>query len=307
MASAVHRLILELICRGHKPNTKKQLLSRRCEQHSNSHVAHQLTHGCRRLRTRNQAHAGPRQNNHRKRRPPAPPAGPAALLPFRGRCVSTKLGADDLRVCPFANATQTSLAGQEFVLGVFAAWRGRSLVYSDGDVCGAAPRNATVSIRCGAESYGLRDAREPATCTYEATLDVPIDCDVLGFDRVPNDIVQLRADLVKAEAAALAAVNRAGDLAERLERASCAAAAMASSTTLTTPPARAGRATTTTTPTSRPTTPRTCTTTRTRRGSCDFVSDCMSWSNTRGDGVWGRDRRAVPLRQALATVLQHTV
>ena len=160
-----------------------------------------------------------------KRRPPAPPAGPAALLPFRGRCVSTKLGADELRVCPFANATQTSLAGQEFVLGVFAAWRGRSLVYADGDVCGAAPRNATVSIRCGAESYGLRDAREPATCTYEATLDVPIDCDVLGFDRVPNDIVQLRADLVKAEAAALAAVNRAGELSDRLERASCAAAA----------------------------------------------------------------------------------
>ena len=31
--------------------------------------------------------------NHR------PPAGPAALLPFRGRCVSTKLGADDLRRC----------------------------------------------------------------------------------------------------------------------------------------------------------------------------------------------------------------
>ena len=45
------------------------------------------------------------------RRPPAPPAGPAALLPFRDRCVSTQLGADDLRVCPFANATQTSLAG----------------------------------------------------------------------------------------------------------------------------------------------------------------------------------------------------
>ena len=160
------------------------------------------------------------------RRPPAPPAGPAALLPFRGRCVSTKLGADDLWVCPFANATQTSLAGQEFVLGVFSTFRGRSLVYADGDVCGDAPRNATVSIRCGAESYGLRDAREPATCTYEATLDVPVDCDVLGFDRVPNDIVALRADLVKAEAAALAAVNRAGDLAERLERASCAAAAM---------------------------------------------------------------------------------
>jgi len=117
------------------------------------------------------------------------------------------------------------LAGHEFVLGVFSTFRGRSLVFSDGDVCGDAPRNATVSIRCGAESYGLRDAREPATCTYEATLDVPIDCDVLGFDRVPNDIVQLRADLVKAEAAALAAVNRAGDLAERLERASCAAAA----------------------------------------------------------------------------------
>ena len=165
------------------------------------------------------------QNAASERRPPAPPAGPAALLPFRGRCVSTKLGADDLRVCPFANATQTSLAGQEFVLGVFAAWRGRSLVYSDGDVCGAAPRNATVSIRCGAESYGLRDAREPATCTYEATLDVPIDCDVLGFDRVPNDIVALRADLVKAEATALAAVNRAGELSDRLERASCAAAA----------------------------------------------------------------------------------
>ena len=40
-----------------------------------------------------------------------------------------------------------------------------------------------------------------------------------------NDIVALRADLVKAEAAALAAVNRAGDLAQRLERASCAASA----------------------------------------------------------------------------------
>jgi len=165
------------------------------------------------------------QNAASERRPPAPPAGPAALLPFRDRCVSTKLGGDDLRVCPFANATQTSLAGQEFVLGVFTTFRGRSLVYADGDVCGAAPRNATVSIRCGAESYGLRDAREPATCTYEATLDVPIDCDVLGFDRVPNDIVALRADLVKAEAAALAAVNRAGELSDRLERASCAAAA----------------------------------------------------------------------------------
>ena len=82
-----------------------------------------------------------------KRRPPAPPAGPAALLPFRGRCASTQLGADDLRVCPFANATQTSLAGQEFVLGVFSTFRGRSLVYADGDVCGDAPRNATVSIR----------------------------------------------------------------------------------------------------------------------------------------------------------------
>ena len=78
-----------------------------------------------------------------ERRPPAPPAGPAALLPFRGRCASTKLGGDDLRVCPFANATQTSLAGQEFVLGVFSTFRGRSLVYADGDVCGDAPRNAT--------------------------------------------------------------------------------------------------------------------------------------------------------------------
>ena len=82
------------------------------------------------------------QNAASERRPPAPPAGPAALLPFRGRCVSTKLGADDLRVCPFANATQTSLAGAEFVLGVFSTFRGRSLVYADGDVCGAAPRNA---------------------------------------------------------------------------------------------------------------------------------------------------------------------
>ena len=41
----------------------------------------------------------------------------------------------------------------------------------------------------------LRDAREPATCTYEATLGVPVDCGVLGMDSVPID-AQLR-DLVK--------------------------------------------------------------------------------------------------------------
>ncbi len=85
------------------------------------------------------------QNAAAERRPPAPPAGPAALLPFRGRCVSTKLGADDLRVCPFANATQTSLAGQEFVLGVI---RGPRVDFGEGS-----PRIA-ISVwrsRCGDE------------------------------------------------------------------------------------------------------------------------------------------------------------
>ena len=162
------------------------------------------------------------------RPPPARPQGPAALLAFRDRCVSTTLGGDELKVCPFANVSQTSLSGAEFVLGVFRAWRGRSLVYSGGDACeDSGPRNATVTVRCGAAAYGLRDAREPTTCNYEVTLDVPVACEVLGLRGSASDdeLAALQAELAAAEAAALAAVNRAGDLAERLERAQCAAAA----------------------------------------------------------------------------------
>ena len=105
------------------------------------------------------------------RRPPAPPAGPAALLPFRGRCVSTKLGADDLRVCPFANATQTSLAGAEFVLGVFSTFRGRSLVYADGDVCGDAPQPYEVPETGAAQRWIPR--RAPGAHGFERRLGRP--------------------------------------------------------------------------------------------------------------------------------------
>jgi hypothetical protein len=161
------------------------------------------------------------------RPPPARPQGPAALLAFRDRCVSTTLGDDELSVCPFANVTQTSLSGEEFVLGVFKAWRGRSLVYSGGDACEeSGPRNATVTVWCGAAAYGLRDAREPTTCNYEVLLDVPVACEVLGLRGGDGaELAALRAELAAAEAAALAAVDRAGDLAARLERAQCATAA----------------------------------------------------------------------------------
>ena len=82
---------------------------------------------------------GIEQNAASERRPPAPPAGPRPCS-HSGAAASTKLGADDLRVCPFANATQTSLAGQ-------SSW---GLLYSeasaalstDGGVCGA-PRPQT--------------------------------------------------------------------------------------------------------------------------------------------------------------------
>ena len=77
------------------PDTVPDALTRSCaNNHATQALAHQLTHGCRRLRTRNQAHAGPRPHKHRNAtaaraargsRGPAPLPGPLRIYTTRRR------------------------------------------------------------------------------------------------------------------------------------------------------------------------------------------------------------------------------
>ena len=82
------------------------------------------------------------------------------------------------------------------------------------------PRNATLDVTCGAEALALQDAREPATCSYRASLDLPAACDVVDFPAeipaTPEDdgvLAALRAE----EAVAIEALDDVRDRIARLE------------------------------------------------------------------------------------------
>ncbi|CAM9357852.1 unnamed protein product [Ectocarpus sp. 13 AM-2016] len=118
-----------------------------------------------------------------------------ALWPLKDKCITTKTGGYEYRVCPFKDAHQEEGKSKTLI----GKWKGIEkaqaddmrqlqqqhqqlvlsgdvLVFDRGQKCWNGPaRSLRVALACGTED-SLSAVTEPETCTYEAVLETPGAC-----------------------------------------------------------------------------------------------------------------------------------
>ena len=120
---------------------------------------------------------------------PFPVVGPAVLQAGLGACHDVQQHPFTYTVCPYHNVTQklsySSAKGSNFILGVWESldYEGtavRGMHFTRGEECNGKPRQTYVQFECGKDAWRARDPKEPKTCEYSVTLEVPIACSDLG-------------------------------------------------------------------------------------------------------------------------------
>ena len=130
------------------------------------------------------------------------PSGPALLVAFAGRC-GLSAGREQYKICLFENATQRDSNGDDHLLGVWDSWEDDHMLYTQGDPCpNGSPRNLTLFLACAQKIsstgiiennnpsyFDVVNPSEPSMCNYEATLRVPIACDLFDL-RAAQDYLE---------------------------------------------------------------------------------------------------------------------
>ncbi|CAN7942280.1 unnamed protein product, partial [Ixodes pacificus] len=111
-------------------------------------------------------------------------AGPSHLKRLLGKCFNFSTSDYRYTLCPFQNITQVEDSyrwnAYKGVLGVWQGWTitngtFASMIYAEGDSCGASKRSVQVTLTCGNHS-SLLNVSEPERCKYAAAFATPLVC-----------------------------------------------------------------------------------------------------------------------------------
>jgi protein kinase C substrate 80K-H len=91
------------------------------------------------------------------------------------KCFEYQTGSFVYKICPFANATQTS-NGNSIDIGKFASFDGKVMTFEGGTKCWNGPqRSLKVEFYCG---DGITNIAEPETCTYTGKMGTWFMCEL---------------------------------------------------------------------------------------------------------------------------------
>lgn len=117
------------------------------------------------------------------------------FLPLAGLCFSSYQTRWTYEACFYGEASQSEGYTNKVNIGHFKGFDHNysEMVFGDGDMChGVGPRTFRVKLVCGPAEV-LKDAEEPATCQYAATLTTPLLCSEADLAAAEDRLASLEA------------------------------------------------------------------------------------------------------------------